>query len=332
MAGLVPPAGAMVRLDSRADGGPSRRPARRRRAPRSKRPEAPSANCDATGTVLVGDISNTLEAASALRDSGLGGVLSTSCSGSARPIRRGRVRAGVARWPCTLPRFQTVCRRARAVFGVAGAVQGNRPAAAVTAPLTVHLAESAEEIEFLRTGTGPIRELLEELGVWTEDLARPSAIRWSTSIAGLSAARHARRPRRALTDDGLDRLREAGAVVVTCPRSNIGSAPACRGSRISMPPACRVAIGTDSLASAPTLNMFDELAELRRIAPEVAAAKLLESATRTRRRGAGIRPRLRHAGGGEARGARRRRDPAGCDRCGRISGQWRRAETIRPMR
>jgi cytosine/adenosine deaminase-related metal-dependent hydrolase len=42
----------------------------------------------------------------------------------------------------------------------------------------------------------------------------------------------------------------------------------------------RVAIGTDSLASAPSLNLFDELAELRRIAPDVSAASLLESATR----------------------------------------------------
>jgi len=42
----------------------------------------------------------------------------------------------------------------------------------------------------------------------------------------------------------------------------------------------RVAIGTDSLASVETLSLFDELAELRRIAPDVAAASLLASATR----------------------------------------------------
>ena len=41
-----------------------------------------------------------------------------------------------------------------------------------------------------------------------------------------------------------------------------------------------VAVGTDSLASAATLNVFDELAEMRRIAPDVAAPSLLESATR----------------------------------------------------
>jgi cytosine/adenosine deaminase-related metal-dependent hydrolase len=41
-----------------------------------------------------------------------------------------------------------------------------------------------------------------------------------------------------------------------------------------------VAIGTDSLASVESLNLFDELAALRRLAPEVEAARLLESATR----------------------------------------------------
>jgi 5-methylthioadenosine/S-adenosylhomocysteine deaminase len=41
-----------------------------------------------------------------------------------------------------------------------------------------------------------------------------------------------------------------------------------------------VAIGTDSLASAATLNLWDELHEMRRLAPDVTAAALLHSATR----------------------------------------------------
>ena len=55
-----------------------------------------------------------------------------------------------------------------------------------------------------------------------------------------------------------------------------------------MPPAAAfyasgvaVAVGTDSLASAPDLSVWPELAELRRLAPEVPAGRLLESATRT---------------------------------------------------
>ena len=41
----------------------------------------------------------------------------------------------------------------------------------------------------------------------------------------------------------------------------------------------RVAVGTDSLASAPDLSVFAELATLRALAPSVPASKLLASAT-----------------------------------------------------
>jgi cytosine/adenosine deaminase-related metal-dependent hydrolase len=41
-----------------------------------------------------------------------------------------------------------------------------------------------------------------------------------------------------------------------------------------------IAVGTDSLASSPSLSVFDELAAMRRLAPGVAAAALLDSATR----------------------------------------------------
>jgi cytosine/adenosine deaminase-related metal-dependent hydrolase len=83
-----------------------------------------------------------------------------------------------------------------------------------------------------------------------------------------------------LTAAELDDVRDADAVIVTCPRSNVwvggGVPPVSRFYGAGV----RVAIGTDSLASTETLNMFDELAALRRLAPEVDAARLLESATR----------------------------------------------------
>jgi cytosine/adenosine deaminase-related metal-dependent hydrolase len=78
----------------------------------------------------------------------------------------------------------------------------------------------------------------------------------------------------------MSRLRDAGGVLVVCPRSNewvgAGLPNVLRAYALGLP----VAVGTDSLASVATLNLFDELAELRRIAPGVSAAQLLESATR----------------------------------------------------
>src|SRR5207247_1400458 len=50
----------------------------------------------------------------------------------------------------------------------------------------------------------------------------------------------------------------------------------------------RVAVGTDSLACVPDLNVFAELAAMRRLAPSVPAAKLLDSATRQGARALGF--------------------------------------------
>jgi cytosine/adenosine deaminase-related metal-dependent hydrolase len=49
-----------------------------------------------------------------------------------------------------------------------------------------------------------------------------------------------------------------------------------------------VAVGTDSLASAPDLNVFAELATMRALAPTVPAAALLDSATRQGARALGL--------------------------------------------
>jgi cytosine/adenosine deaminase-related metal-dependent hydrolase len=80
--------------------------------------------------------------------------------------------------------------------------------------------------------------------------------------------------------DDLDRLRTRGMTIVSCPRSNqhvgVGAPPLEAFYAMNV----NVAFGTDSLASAPDLNMFAELAEARRLAPRVPARTLLESATR----------------------------------------------------
>ncbi len=77
----------------------------------------------------------------------------------------------------------------------------------------------------------------------------------------------------------LSRLASARATVVACPRSN-------RWTGAGIPPierfyasGVRVAVGTDSLASVDNLNLFAELAEVRRLAPGVPASRILESAT-----------------------------------------------------
>lgn len=145
---------------------------------------------------------------------------------------------------------------------------------------TVHLGESAEEVEFIRKGTGGWRALLEELGVWSPDWKAPgtSPAQYLEDIGFLDGrvlAVHGVQ----FSGEDLSRLRALNATIVSCPRSNVhvgvGSPPLEAFYAMDVD----VAFGTDSLASAPDLNIFSELAEARRLAPRVPARALLESAT-----------------------------------------------------
>ena len=110
-------------------------------------------------------------------------------------------------------------------------------------------------------GTGPWRVLLEELGVWTDAWGADgtSPVAYLEQLGFLD--------RRVLAvhgvqfdGDDLDRLRADDMTVVSCPRSNqhvgVGAPPLEAFYAMNV----NVAFGTDSLASAPDLNMFAELA------------------------------------------------------------------------
>jgi cytosine/adenosine deaminase-related metal-dependent hydrolase len=236
------------------------------------------------GTAAVGDITNTLAAYGPLLDSDMSGCVFRELLGFNVQDAEGMVADAVAQLGQLTPagwlRRAVVPHAPYSVApallrAIAGARRGD-------GPLSIHLAESAEEIEFLSTGAGPWRALLEDLGAWNP--------RWQPPRCGpveyLDRCRLLNSALLAVhcvhtTDDELRRLAAAGATVVTCPRSN-------RWTGVGTPPierfyasGVRVAIGTDSLASADDLNLFSELAAVRRAAPGVPAAAILESATRS---------------------------------------------------
>ena len=84
------------------------------------------------------------------------------------------------------------------------------------------------------------------------------------------------------------RLKALGTTVVSCPRSNryvgVGDPPLEAFYAMGL----SVALGTDSLASVDDLNMFEELAAARKLAPRVPARDLLESATSAARKRLGL--------------------------------------------
>jgi cytosine/adenosine deaminase-related metal-dependent hydrolase len=147
--------------------------------------------------------------------------------------------------------------------------------------VSVHVGESLDEIEFLRTGRGAWRDLLESVGAWTGAWRPPGTgpVAYLDQF-GLITSRTLVVHGVHLTDDELARVAARGATLVTCPRSNrwvgVGDPPVARFYASG----ARVAVGTDSLASCPDLNLFAELLAMRRLAPDVPASRLLHSATR----------------------------------------------------
>jgi cytosine/adenosine deaminase-related metal-dependent hydrolase len=157
-----------------------------------------------------------------------------------------------------------------------------RRAQARGVPCSMHVGESPEEIEFLRSGRGPWRDLLEARGVWNPAWQPPGCgpVEYLDRL-GLVGPHLLAVHGVQCTDAELRLLAARRATLVTCPRSNVWVG-------VGHPPVARfyasgvhVAIGTDSLASATDLNVFSELAALHSVAPEVPPRRLIESATRT---------------------------------------------------
>ena len=91
-----------------------------------------------------------------------------------------------------------------------------------------------------------------------------------------------------MTTEDLDRLVARGSTLVTCPRSNGHTGAGAPPIEDFYNYGVNVAVGTDSLASAPDLNVFAELATLRALAPTVSAGALIDSATRQGARALGF--------------------------------------------
>jgi cytosine/adenosine deaminase-related metal-dependent hydrolase len=242
------------------------------------------ADARATGTGLFGDISNTLVTVPLLQDARMPAqvfyeLLKFNAPDAEAMVRDARARADVAARDdirISLAPHAPYSVSPRLFAAIRADVDAHHGAIS-----SVHLGESPEESEFIKKGTGAWRTLLEELGVWTDEWEAPgtSPVEYLDSLGFLD--------RRVVVvhgvqfnGDDLDRLRSRDMTIVSCPRSNqhvgVGAPPLEAFYAMNV----AIAFGTDSLASAPDLNLFSELAEARRLAPRVPARALLESATR----------------------------------------------------
>lgn len=225
----------------------------------------------ATGTTAVADIVTDLPALEPVARSGLAGVsyLEVVAQDSARWADAGRAalvsaldsvtggrRIGVS--PHTVYTLSAEVLRETALIA---RERGLR--------LHPHLAETAAENAYVATGEGPLAAFARRVGL---DMERPGAgrpgvspARYLDSLGGLGPDVHVAH---AVHCDERDRamLRERGTSVALCVRSNrvlaAGEPPVAAFLREDAP----LAVGTDSLASSPSLDLLAEAAAVRALA------------------------------------------------------------------
>jgi cytosine/adenosine deaminase-related metal-dependent hydrolase len=223
----------------------------------------------------VGDVSNTLGSLEPLARAGICGTVFHEVLGFTRErFERYQAAARAERGVRPAPSGLRVFESPHAVYST------NRDALRAllaAGPCSIHLAEHPAEREFCRDGAGPFKHMLSALGAAEVDALRVnwrSPVAWAVQQGGLGPGRLAVHCVD-LDRRDLDLLAGCGATVVLCPRSN-------RYISGLLPPLPRLlaagvplAVGTDSLASCPSLAPLADLALLGAEFPEVPAARLL---------------------------------------------------------
>jgi cytosine/adenosine deaminase-related metal-dependent hydrolase len=242
------------------------------------------------GTVALGDIANGTWAAALLAGSGLSGVAFHEVFGFGAADAESILDDAAARLESidAAPEMNGARSRLTAILTPHAAhttsasllkALGGR-AVASGEILSIHVAECAEEVQLLRDGTGPFRDFLVERGAWDEGWKAPglTPVEYLDRLGVLSPRTLAVHCVHVDHQD-LTRLQSRGVTVVTCPRSNqrlgVGVAPIPKLLASGIP----IALGTDSLASSPDADVFNEVAALRQQHPELAPAAALRIAT-----------------------------------------------------
>lgn len=147
-------------------------------------------------------------------------------------------------------------------------------------PFSIHLAESEAETEFLATGQGVWAELLESRGIdfskWGLINERPVVRAERLGLLGPGTlAVHLLN----ITAEDIRILAGTHTSVCVCPRSNLTLHDRLPDLKKMLSAGLNVVLGTDSLASAPTLSLFDEMAFIFQHYPELAPETVLSMAT-----------------------------------------------------
>jgi len=233
------------------------------------------------GTVAVGDVSNTLGHLDLLGASDLRAVVflellawdparaeaTLSWADEELAAAAGRPRPGVE--------IRLAAHAPHSVSSELFAALAKRGHAA-----SLHLAESPEETRFLADGGGPWAEFLVRRGHGHVAFRPPgtSPVEYAESLGLLRPSLVAAHAVQLDTADR-QRLSQSGAAVALCPRSNRNIGVGMADVPALLAAGVRLCLGTDSLASAETLDVLDDAVLLAQQFPDLDAGALVRMAT-----------------------------------------------------
>jgi cytosine/adenosine deaminase-related metal-dependent hydrolase len=236
------------------------------------------------GTGAIGDIFTTLGAVSAYRSSPLRGRIFAEVLGHDPRAVRDRLAEVLPLLAVPPAQDLTWGLSPHAPYSLSASTIGQVFDFAADRDLqsVIHLAESLEESDLLQHGTGDIAERLYAAAGWN-----PAA----APALGCSPVQALCRPGRLRPQDlvvhgvqvdpaDVALLKKHECCVILCPRSNatlaVGKAPVATYVEAGVP----LALGTDSLASSPSLSIWEELAFASNwFAGQLAPRKWLQIAT-----------------------------------------------------
>ena len=220
--------------------------------------------CLAAGVTCIGEVMDVGTSWQAMQEYGLQGVAYQELFGPA-DIHVDESLQGLMRKIDAMRPQQTETRKLgvspHAPFTVAPRLfrMVKEYAKAEKLPVTVHIAESADEERYVRIGEGPFADRNRERDFHIE-VAGCSPVAHLDRCGTLDADTlliHVIR----IEDSDLDILRRTGAAVVHCPKSNAklghGIARVVEMSDMGV----RLSLGTDSVASNNVVDMFEEMRE-----------------------------------------------------------------------
>ena len=224
----------------------------------------------AAGTSVVGDISNTGLTAKLIRDAGMTGVCFHERIGidvPSHPVLPDTIPVPHAVYS-THPGWISACASRYPV--------GQNPLG--PASWSIHVDEDPFEEEFLR-GEGAWPGMLRGFGRNLDDFPYPhcSPIAYLDQLTHLSGALlvHCVQTR----PEDLDRIALRNATICLCVRSNLWIGGRLPDVQRMVDRGIRLVVGTDSLASAPDLDILAELSALRRAFPDLDAGVVLGMGT-----------------------------------------------------